>query len=66
MASPAAGMIQQLMPLRSDSGQLREFLATCDIALVADAFAQLLAVAATVEEDIGKVKKLASHRLLQT
>ncbi|KAH7704135.1 hypothetical protein AAVH_28680 [Aphelenchoides avenae] len=53
-SSAASDLIQQLMPLRSDPARLCEVLASVDMALVGDAFAQLLARAASYDENGGK------------
>lgn len=57
-SSAGSDLIQQLMPLRSDPGKLCEALASFDMALVGEAFAELLAVAASDEGIVGKVRKL--------
>lgn len=57
-------MIAQLTPLRSDPGKLHEALASFDTVLVDDAFAQLLAIAASDEGNCQKHQKMVSTHLL--
>lgn len=53
-SSAATDMIEQLMPLRSDPSKLHDALARFDTVQVEDAFVQLLAMVASVEENVEK------------
>lgn len=57
-SSTAADLIDQLMSLRNDPAKLHEALASFDTTHVGDAFAQLLAIAASVEGNDKKRRKL--------
>ncbi|KAH7698107.1 hypothetical protein AAVH_34803, partial [Aphelenchoides avenae] len=62
-SSAASDLIERLMPLRDNRGELHEALASFDTVLVGDAIAQLLAIAASVEGNLQKRRKLASISL---
>lgn len=59
-SSAASDLIERLMPLRDNRGELHEALASFDTVLVGDAIAQLLAIAASVEGNLQKRRKLVS------
>lgn len=61
----ALSTASDLMPLHNDHGKLHEALNGFDTVLIGDAFAKLLVIAASVEANIEKRRKLVRRSAIQ-